>query len=295
MRRILTTVLLLGSITAIVALVITSPQRPYDSDSQQKITETDLKRGEYLFYAAGCISCHRSTDNSLLLGGGIKLETPFGVLVSPNISPSNEYGIGSWSDSDFLNAVKAGVSPNGQHYFPGFPYARYAGLSDTEVLDIKAFIFSLPAVDVAAAEHQIGFPFNIRRGIGFWKIANFDTSTYVADPNKSNLYNRGEYLVEHAAHCQECHTPRNISLGLDNSKAFQGSLGFDGIQVPGLNAELLKALGEQAFVNGVLVQGNNLNGQPLSEPKMLDVVSGTRKLTLEDRRAIYTYIAERNN
>ncbi len=293
MRRTLTIVLLLSAALAIVAFVITSPQRPYDS--LQQVTEVDLKRGEYLFYAAGCVSCHRSSDDALLLGGGVKLETPFGALVSPNISPSKEYGIGSWSDSDFLNAVKAGVSPNGQHYFPGFPYARYTGLSDAEVLDIKAFIFSLPAVEVIAAKHEIGFPFNIRRGIGFWKIANFDTSTYTPNPNKSDMYNRGKYLVEHAAHCQECHTPRNITLGLDSDKAFEGSLGFDGVQVPGLNTELLKALGEQAFVEGVLVHGNDLNNQPLTKPKMLEVVASTRKLSLEDRRAIYTYIAERDD
>lgn len=293
MRRVFTILSLLGVALAIVAFVITNPKRPYNSLDQ--ITKVDLKRGEYLFYATGCVSCHRSSDNALLLGGGVKLETPFGALVTPNISPSIDYGIGSWSDSDFLNAVKAGVSPKGQHYFPGFPYARYAGLSDTEVLDVKAFIFSLPVVDSAAAEHEISFPFNIRRGIGLWKIANFDASIHKPNPDKSKLYNRGEYLVEHAAHCQECHTPRNITLGLDSGRAFEGSIGFDGVEVPGLNAELLIALGEQPFVEGVLAQGINLNAQPLTKAKMIEVVANTRMLTVEDRRAIYTYITQRNN
>ncbi len=277
----------------IVLMVVTNARPLYESSTLH--TDRNIKNGEYMFYAAGCVSCHHSPESKQRLSGGVELDTPFGVLVTPNISPSMTHGIGSWSSEDFLNAVKAGVSPDKKHYYPGFPYTRYAGLSNQDVLDIKAYIFSLEPVNESAGQHRMFFPFNIRRAISFWKFANFDTTAFVPDSTKSALVNRGEYLVEHVAHCGECHTPRNLVLGLDKDNPFGGSVGFDGIEIPALIPEFLQAMGEKAVVEGVLVNAQRLNGKPITQNKMLEVIKTTRQMTKYDRRATYAYLSGRKD
>ena len=138
------------------AYFITLPRKPYEA--QTAFNVGDAARGEYTFAAAGCGSCHLSSVEEGVLSGGVVLEPPFGSLVAPNISPSKTAGIGGWSDSDFLNAVKAGISPDGEHYYPGFPYARFAGLKDRDVLDIKAFIDATPDIKYRCTAAQPVIP-----------------------------------------------------------------------------------------------------------------------------------------
>lgn len=292
MISILKRLVVVGIVLGTAAIFIVIPRPPYIAGPAGY--RPDPINGEYMTNAAGCISCHTLTPGSVLLGGGVKLETPFGTLGSPNISSSRSHGIGSWTDADFLNAVKAGISPENQHYFPGFPYARYAGLSDRDVLDIKSFIFSLPEVNRNAPKHEMSFPFNVRLGVGFWKLANFNPVDAITEIGRSQSYLRGKYLVEYAAHCGECHTPRNITLGLDQSRAFEGAIGFDGVEAPALNSEYLAAIDESAFVIGVFVNGLRLDGQQLDKEKMIEVAQSIRHLSYGDRKAIYTYLTERD-
>ena len=289
-RTLLVILLALLGVGGSTLSLLTNTTSPYEQSNNSSTHLADLKNGKTLFTAASCSACHTLNDAQHQLGGGVGLKTPFGTLITPNISADPAQGIGSWSDADFLNAVKAGVSPDGEHYFPGFPYARYRGLSDSDVLDIKAYIFSLAQVNTASKQHEMSFPFNIRRGVGLWKLVNYKSVDFSPAENKSKLYNRGEYLVEHTAHCGECHTPRNIFLGLDNSKAFHGAKGFDGVQVPALNPEYLAAIGSDAFTNGVLVKGIGLNGESLTADKMKEVVENTKTLSQFDRLAIFTFL-----
>ncbi len=282
---------LLVLIVAATGLFATAARKPYPE--AYVAASGEISNGEYMFYAAGCPSCHRSSTETLELGGGVEIETPFGKLIAPNISPDPTFGIGAWSQAEFLNAVKAGVSPRGAHYYPGFPYARYAGLTDADVLDIRAFIDITRPIAAAAQDHRLKFPFSVRRGVGFWKLANYRREAFTADTMKSPSVNRGRYLVEHAAHCGECHTPRNLSLGLDASRAFEGAKGFDGVVAPALTAERLAAAGEDAFIDGVLTQGLRLDSAPLEASKMIETVDNTRHLTEADRRAIDRYLTER--
>ena len=146
-------------ISVLLLLIVITDARP-EYESPISLTASDINNGKYMFYAAGCGSCHQSLQSQQRLSGGVELKTPFGILVTPNISPSVTHGIGSWSDMDFLNAVKTGVSPDRKHYFPGFPYARYAGLTDQDVVDIKTYIFSLEPVNSFAGQHRLLFPCN---------------------------------------------------------------------------------------------------------------------------------------
>jgi mono/diheme cytochrome c family protein len=147
----------------------------------------DLANGEVIFNAGGCASCHAVPDqpDRLRLGGGVAIKSPFGTFYAPNISPDPTYGIGKWSEADFVNAVMRGVSPGGQHYFPAFPYTSYQHAKREDVLDLFAYLKTLPAVAGKARDHDVPFPFDIRRNIGIWKFLFMDGKPFVADGTKS--------------------------------------------------------------------------------------------------------------
>lgn len=172
----------------------------------------NVANGELLFWAGGCVSCHLSSDAKATdrpeLGGGTPLATKFGTFYPPNISPDAETGIGRWSSLDFVNAMQRGIAPGGHHLYPAFPYTSYQRMSLPDLLDLKAFLVTLPAVKRANRPNALPFPLSIRRGIGLWKIFFLDGREFTPDPAKSAEVNRGAYLVEGPGHCNECHTPR---------------------------------------------------------------------------------------
>lgn len=199
----------------------------------------DLENGERLFHAGGCASCHvtpeageegadtqASADRTL--GGGLELDTPFGLFRVPNISPDEKTGIGVWSALDFSNAMLRGVSPSGEHYYPAFPYGSYARMTKADVLDLHAFLMTLPAVESVVGEHELDFPYSLRRGVGVWKrlYLKTDPIASIAEPNAR--IERGRYLVEGAGHCGECHTSRTALGGLETESWLAGAPNPDG-------------------------------------------------------------------
>lgn len=189
----------------------------------------DAAAGERIFHAGGCASCHATPvdgqrakgDAKRLLGGGMELPSPYGTFVVPNISPHAD-GIGGWSMIEFVNAMQRGVAPDGTHYYPAFPYTSYAKASIEDIMDLKAYIDTLPPVAGSSAGHQLGFPWSLRRGIGFWKRRYLDSepvATVVADPTVE----RGRELVEGLGHCGECHTSRDRLGGLVTSRWLAGA------------------------------------------------------------------------
>jgi mono/diheme cytochrome c family protein len=186
----------------------------------------DAARGEQVFWASGCASCHAAPgatgDDRLSLAGGVRLETPFGTFVAPNISQHPRDGIGGWSAQDLANAMMRGVSPDGSHYYPAFPYTSYVRMEPSDIADLHAFMTTLPQVEGAAAGHELAFPFNMRRGLGLWKRLYLDDAPAVALDNPSDQIARGQYLVEGPGHCGECHTPRNAIGGTDTAQWLAG-------------------------------------------------------------------------
>lgn len=179
--------------------------------------EPDPRNGEVLFHAGGCASCHGED-----LAGGLELATAFGTFRVPNITPDRETGIGGWSALDFVNAMKRGVAPDGRHYYPAFPYASYARMTSTDLLDLKAWLDTFAPVSGSVADHDLRFPWNIRRGVGLWKLRYLDDKPVAALAHTDARLERGRYLVESVGHCGECHTPRDRFGGLDRSRWLAG-------------------------------------------------------------------------
>ena len=186
--------------------------------------EDDLvSRGAYLAAAAGCKSCHTDTENDGPdYAGGHRLETPFGDFYTPNITPDEATGIGSWNDADFVAAVREGRSPAGKAYYPAFPYASYAGMTDEDVLAIKAYLDSLPAVRAQAPDNELSWYVPGRWAMGIWQ-ALFSPWEYAPPAGASEQWRRGAYLARHLGHCGECHTPRNRLGALDTARELQGN------------------------------------------------------------------------
>ncbi|NNE87350.1 MAG: c-type cytochrome [Silicimonas sp.] len=286
MKRFLTGLILLGLAVAAIGLWVTRPQT-VAAERLASLTP-DVQNGETVFWAAGCASCHKaegSTD-SLTLPGGLHFKTPFGTFVAPNISPDPETGIGSWTATQFASAVLNGTSPEGQHYYPAFPYATYARMTDQDLTDLWAFMQTLPAVARENEPHDLGFPFNIRLSLGGWKLL-FLNRDFVAAADTAQL-ERGRYLVEALGHCAECHTPRNALGGLDEARWMDGAPNPDGKgKTPGITpAHLDWAAADIAYYleTGFTPDFDSAGGE------MAAVVQNIGKLTPEDRAAIAAYI-----
>ncbi|HJT98411.1 MAG TPA: cytochrome c [Rhodanobacteraceae bacterium] len=184
--------------------------------------ETDpIARGRYLAEAADCKSCH-TVDGGQPFAGGRAFKLPFGTLYTPNITPDPKTGIGEWSDADFLKAVHQGIDREGTRLYPAFPYAAYAYLTDEDVLAIKAYLFSLPAVVYTPPANTLSFPYNQRWLMAIWSGLFKPGDRFQPIAEQSAEWNRGAYLVEALAHCGDCHTPRNALQALDNGRKFAG-------------------------------------------------------------------------
>jgi mono/diheme cytochrome c family protein len=250
------------------------------------------EKGRYLTHAGGCISCHtEDVDDAVPLAGGRAMETPFGTFYSPNITPDVETGIGGWSDDDFVTAFWEGTSPEGEHYFPAFPYTSYTGASRDDLLAIKAYLFSLDPVSKQSPEHDLAWYMSTRLAAGGWKAVNFDPARFEPDPARDEQWNRGAYLVRHLGHCGECHTPRGVTGVMDGDKEFAGST-FGGEKIPNISSHQADGIGRWSLSDieyfldiGMLPDGD------FSGSSMADVIEdNTSKLTREDRLAIAAYL-----
>ena len=263
--------------------------------AQDAATASDpaVERGAYVFRAAGCYSCHTDEKGGgAPLAGGRALVTPFGTFYSPNITPHPENGIGAWSDADFQAALRHGVSPAGDPYYPSFPYTSYTGMSDGDIADLRAYLFAQEPVDVANKPHDLDFPYNLRFTIGAWKWLYFDAGTFEPAPERDAVWNRGAYLTRHLSHCGECHSPRGFLGAVDPSRELAGNpAGPDGGKVPDLtpSAGGLGAWSESDIV-WALRDGLTPEGDYLSDSMGEVIEHGTSHLSAEDLASIASYL-----
>jgi mono/diheme cytochrome c family protein len=219
--RFLRPLLLVAALAAATFWLLTAPRSPQPLPAVG--TEPDLANGELVFHAGGCASCHGAG-----LEGGLEMPTAFGLFRVPNITPHPESGIGNWTRDDFIRAMREGVSPAGRHYYPAFPYLSYNRVDLQDLLDLKAYLDTFPPAPDRVADHDVPFPWSIRRGIGLWKLRYRDTRPVLAIDSGDIELRRGRYLVEALGHCAECHTPRDRFGGLDRSRWLAGGPSPDG-------------------------------------------------------------------
>jgi len=251
----------------------------------------DAARGEPVFWATGCASCHSADgakgEAKLVLSGGRRFASQFGTFIAPNISSDPVHGIGGWSLPDLANAITRGVSPEGQHLFPALPYGAYNKLALQDVADLHAYLATLPSDATPSLPHEVGFPFNIRRLLGGWKLLFATTGWTIPDP-LSPEEERGRYLVEAAAHCTECHTPRAALGGLDRSRWLAGVTGPDGKELaPNITPAVLTWSEDEIveyLTSGFTPEYDSVGGH------MAFVVENMARLPVSDRAAIAAYL-----
>jgi mono/diheme cytochrome c family protein len=224
MLRTLRYLLGLGLIGAAGLWFLTLPKPLSDADVAG--LTGDATKGEAVFWAAGCASCHMAPDAKddaqLVLKGGQRFPSDFGTFVAPNISQDPDQGIGAWTLLDLANALKRGVGREGEHLYPALPYAAYAKMEMQDLADLYAFLQTLPADPTPSAKHELSFPFSLRQGVGVWKLL-FLSQDWVITGELTPTTARGRYIVEALAHCGECHTPRNLMGGLKTSAWLSGA------------------------------------------------------------------------
>ena len=288
MRRALLARGLLALLGAGAAGVLTAPD-PRPASALEGVTG-DAGRGRVLFAAAGCASCHTAPESEAseapLLTGGRRFATQFGTFVAPNISPSPQ-GIGEWSDYDVVNAIMRGVSPDGRHYYPAFPYNAYSKANVQDVADIVAHLRTLPPSDAESLPHEVPFPFSLRRALGGWKLL-FLNDDWVLRGELTPEQEHGRYLVEALGHCGECHTPRNALGGLRTDAWLSGAPDPAGKgRIPNITPAGLDW--SESDIVAMLETGFTPEFDGVAG-EMREVVRNTSQLSDEDRAAIAAYL-----
>ncbi len=258
--------------------------------------DTAIVRGEYVFRAAGCESCHTDREGGgAWLSGGRVLETPVGRFISPNLTPDSETGIGGWSEGDLARALRHGIAPDGSNYYPAFPYPAYSGMTDADIGDLKAFLDSVPPVHNPTDRHELAWPYSWRILLGLWKLIGFSPGPFERDPARSEAWNRGAYLVTVLGHCGECHTPRG-GFGLtDEDSALAGTAkGPDGKRVPNITPDPETGIGGWSArdIVRLLRRGFDPEGDDVQGAMAEVVEHGTRHLHADDLEAIAVYLLE---
>jgi mono/diheme cytochrome c family protein len=289
-RRILLTLLFIGAAALAGYVWLTAPPQRWAASASPPYVP-NAANGETIFNAGGCSACHAvpNQPDRLKLGGGVAIPSPFGTFFAPNISPDPDDGIGRWSEADFVNAVRKGISPEGTHYFPAFPYTSYAHATVPDVRDLFAFLKTLPPVKGKVRDHDLPFPFNIRRNVGIWKLLYFDERLIVPDQSRPASWNRGNYLVNSFGHCAECHSPRNFLGGIIAAQRFAGGPNPEGegwvpnITQKGISDWSAKDI-SYFLETGQTPDGDSAGGS------MVRVIKNTSQLKPEDRDAIAEYV-----
>jgi mono/diheme cytochrome c family protein len=253
-----------------------------------------IEHGRYLVHAGGCISCHTADrPDAIPLAGGRRLETPFGVFYSPNLTPDRRTGLGGWTDSDFAAALRHGRAPDGSPYYPVFPYPAYAGLNDADVAAIAAWLRSLPPVENPVPAHELPWYLRSRWLMPGWNLLFFDPQPFKADRTRDADWNRGAYLVRHLGHCGECHTPRNFLGARDDALELAGNPdGPDGEKIPNIRQDRKSGIGRWTIEDMLLfLELGMLPDGDFAGSSMSAVIDdNTSQLTADDRRAIAVYL-----
>jgi mono/diheme cytochrome c family protein len=251
----------------------------------------DVARGKALTNAGDCASCH-TADPAKPFAGGKRIDTPFGGIYSPNLTPDRETGLGGWSDDQFYRALRFGVAPDGSRYYPAFPYPNFTRLTRQDILAIRAYLATLTPVRNTPPPLELRWPFKYRVVMRGWNWLFFKPGILMPDQQKSTEWNRGRYLVEGVAHCGACHTPKNI-FGADKRGQPFGGGPVAGMFAPRLDGAARSGLKSWSAEDIAEYLQSGRNGRSHAGELMSEVVvNSTSKMSDADIRAIAVYLKE---
>jgi mono/diheme cytochrome c family protein len=251
----------------------------------------DVARGKALTNAGDCASCH-TADPAKPFAGGKRIDTPFGGIYSPNLTPDRETGLGGWSDDQFYRALRFGVAPDGSRYYPAFPYPNFTRLTRQDILAIRAYLATLTPVRNTPPPLELRWPFKYRVVMRGWNWLFFKPGILMPDQQKSTEWNRGRYLVEGIAHCGACHTPKNI-FGADKRGQPFGGGPVAGMFAPRLDGAARSGLKSWSAEDIAEYLQSGRNGRSHAGELMSEVVvNSTSKMSDADIRAIAVYLKE---
>lgn len=254
----------------------------------------DSVRGEYLFHATGGCACHTDLENKgAFMAGGRAIKTPFGRVYSTNITPALKTGIGNWTDEQFVTSMTQGIRPDGKHYFPVFPYTSFTRIKHQDLLDLKAYLMSIPAVEQANRAPEMMPPFGWRFTLSAWKWLYFEPGPFVPNATQPADWNRGAYLATALGHCGECHTPRTLLGGLNDKMLYAGSVdGPEGQLAPNITPDEDTGIGGWSVADVVwyLQTGLKPSGDDTQGFMSELIEHGYKHLSEDDLRTIALYL-----
>lgn len=279
--------LALGSVFAGLfekSVVAKDIEQPLAGDQMKTLAQ----RGAYVAVAADCYACHTAKGGAPW-AGGLPFKTPFGTIYATNISPDKYHGIGTWSRAEFHRALRDGIGKGGVHLYPAMPYASYRKMTPDDVDAVYAYLMSREPMQVANRKNELTFPFSIRRSLTFWNLVNLSGDFLAKDLKRSEIWNRGQYLVDALAHCGECHTPRNPMQGMKEDEYLKGAL-LEGIVAPDITKDGLQRMGFDPQLLPVFMK-SGLSAQGAMTNQMFDVVHfSTQYMTADDLGALSAYL-----
>ncbi|GLR96879.1 MULTISPECIES: c-type cytochrome [Bradyrhizobium] len=245
--------------------------------------------GKALVEAGDCAGCH-TADPAKPFAGGKRIDTPFGAIYAPNLTPDRDTGIGAWSDADFTRALRTGIAPDGSNYYPAFPYPYFSKMTKDDTLAIRAYLATLAPVANRNKPPELRWPFGYRGLMRLWNAMYFKPGLFEPDQSKSAAWNRGGYLVTGLGHCGACHTPKNYFGADRDTQALSGNEvgGWFAPRLDGAVRTGLKSWSEEDITE-YLQSGRNAKshaGGPMAEV----VVNSTAKMSDADVRAIAIYL-----
>jgi mono/diheme cytochrome c family protein len=250
-----------------------------------------IERGKYLAIAADCGACH-SAPNGKPFAGGLPIGTPLGTIYSTNITPSANFGIGRYTEEEFSRALRRGIRSDGAHLYPAMPYTSYARFTDEDTHALYLhFTKAVEPVDARGPETELPFPMNIRLSMLGWNILFLDTQVFAPDQQQPAQWNRGAYLVEGAAHCGTCHTPRGFLMQEQTGRALSGAQ-VGPWYAPNITSDPASGIGSWSREElAAYLRNGHLRGKAQAAGSMGEAVEHSfQYLSADDIDSIATYI-----
>ncbi|EUK18578.1 c-type cytochrome [Commensalibacter papalotli (ex Servin-Garciduenas et al. 2014)] len=279
-------------VKGIILVVVLLPfEQVLAQEDQIVLKQAQIAKGEYLFRASGCQTCHTAEEDKFLAGGKAFRIKNQGIVYSSNITSDKETGIGNYTDEEFIRALQDGVGHKDKHLYPVMPYSAYSLMSTDEILAIKAYLDQQPAIKNKVHQEDMVFPYNMRWAIRAWNWKNDTEGHFQSNPDKSAQWNRGKFLVEGPGHCAYCHSPKDWSNGRASTNDYSGST-YNGWIAYNISSDGDTGIGSwsdkdlQQYLSKGYVEGHGAAVGPMAEI----INTSLSQLSQKDIRAIVIYL-----